>query len=126
MTIRSTTIIAVRKDGRTAVAGDGQVTMDTTIIKGGARKVRRIYHDQVVVGFAGAAANAQALSDIIESKLEESHGNLRRAVIEFAKKWRMDRTLRRLEALIIIADKEWLLVISGSGDVIEPDDGIAA
>lgn len=126
MTIRSTTIIAVRKDGRTAVAGDGQVTMDTTIIKGGARKVRRIYHDQVVVGFAGAAADAQALSDIIESKLEESHGNLRRAVIEFAKKWRMDRTLRRLEALIIIADKEWLLVISGSGDVIEPDDGIAA
>jgi len=126
MTIRSTTIIAVRKDGRTAVAGDGQVTMDTTIIKGGARKVRRIYHDQVVVGFAGAAADAQALSDIIESKLEESHGNLRRAVIEFATKWRMDRTLRRLEALIIIADKEWLLVISGSGDVIEPDDGIAA
>lgn len=126
MKVRSTTILAVRKDGKVAVAGDGQVTLDTTVLKAHARKVRRIYHDQVILGFAGSAADAQALSDRFESKLEESHGNLRRAVVEFAKEWRTDRMLRRLEALIIIADKEWLLVISGSGDIIEPDDEIAS
>lgn len=123
---RSTTILAVRRDGKVAVAGDGQVTLENTIIKGSARKVRRIYHDKVIVGFAGSAADAQALSDRFESKLEESHGNLRRAVIEFAKNWRTDRMLRRLEALVIVADKDWLLVLSGAGDVIEPDDEIAA
>ncbi len=126
MTFRSTTILAVRKDGAVAVGGDGQVTLDTTIFKGKARKVRRLYHDQVIVGFAGSSADAQALSDRFETKLEESHGNLRRAVVEFAKDWRTDRMLRRLEALIIVADKDWLLVISGAGDIIEPDDSIAA
>jgi ATP-dependent HslUV protease subunit HslV len=108
------------------MAGDGQVTMNDSIIKSRAKKVRRIYHDQVLVGFAGSAADAQALSDRFESKIEESHGNLRRAVIEFAKDWRTDRLLRRLEALVIVADKEWLLVLSGSGDIIEPDNSIAA
>ncbi len=109
-----------------AVAGDGQVTMNDSIIKARAKKVRRIYHDEVIVGFAGSAADAQALSDRFESKIEESHGNLRRAVIEFAKDWRTDRLLRRLEALMIVAGGEWLLVISGNGDIIEPDDSIAA
>jgi ATP-dependent HslUV protease subunit HslV len=123
---RSTTILAVRKDGHVAVAGDGQVTMNDSIIKARAKKVRRIYHDEVIVGFAGSAADAQALSDRFESKIEESHGNLRRAVIEFAKDWRTDRLLRRLEALMIVAGGEWLLVISGNGDIIEPDDSIAA
>ncbi len=126
MKTRSTTILAVRKDGHVAVAGDGQVTMNDSIIKARAKKVRRIYHDEVIVGFAGSAADAQALSDRFESKIEESHGNLRRAVIEFAKDWRTDRLLRRLEALMIVADREWLLVISGNGDIIEPDDSIAA
>jgi len=126
MKTRSTTILAVRKDGKVAVAGDGQVTLDSTIIKSGARKVRRVYHDSVVLGFAGSAGDAQTLSDRFEGKLEESHGNTRRAVIEFSKDWRSDRVLRRLEALMIVADKDWLLVISGSGDVIEPDDQIAA
>lgn len=126
MKTRSTTILAVRKDGQVAVAGDGQVTMNDSIIKARAKKVRRIYHDEVIVGFAGSAADAQALSDRFESKIEESHGNLRRAVIEFAKDWRTDRLLRRLEALMIVAGGEWLLVISGNGDIIEPDDSIAA
>ncbi len=126
MKTRSTTILAVRKDGHVAVAGDGQVTMNDSIIKARAKKVRRIYHDEVIVGFAGSAADAQALSDRFESKIEESHGNLRRAVIEFAKDWRTDRLLRRLEALMIVAGGEWLLVISGNGDIIEPDDSIAA
>ena len=126
MKTRSTTILAVRKDGHVAVAGDGQVTMNDSITKARAKKVRRIYHDEVIVGFAGSAADAQALSDRFESKIEESHGNLRRAVIEFAKDWRTDRLLRRLEALMIVAGGEWLLVISGNGDIIEPDDSIAA
>lgn len=126
MKFRSTTILGVRKGEGVAVGGDGQVTLDTTVIKGTARKVRRIYKDQVLMGFAGAAADAQALGDRFEAKLEEARGNLRRAVVEFAKDWRTDRVLRRLEALILVADKEFLLVISGSGDIIEPDDGIAA
>lgn len=109
-----------------AVAGDGQVTMNESIIKSRAKKVRRIYQDKVIIGFAGSAADAQALSDRFESKIEASHGNLRRAVIEFAKDWRTDRLLRRLEALVIVADSEWLLVLSGAGDIIEPDDDIAA
>lgn len=122
----STTVVGVRKDGKVAVGADGQVTLDNTVFKANARKVRRIYHDQVILGFAGAAADAQALGDRFEAKLEESHGNLRRAVVEFAKDWRTDRMLRRLEAMVVVADRDWLLVLSGAGDIIEPDDGIAA
>lgn len=123
---RSTTILGVKKDGKVALGGDGQVTVDKTIMKHTARKVRRMHHDQVVVGFAGSAADAQALSDRFESKLDEAHGNLMKAVVEFAKDWRTDRVLRRLEALLIVSDGKSLLVLSGNGDIIEPDDGIAA
>jgi len=126
MEIRGTTIIAVRKDGKVAIAGDGQVTFDNVIMKHGARKIRRLYQDKILMGFAGSVADAQTLASKFESKVEESHGNLRRAVIEFAKDWRTDRILRRLEALMVVADAEYLLVISGNGEVIEPDDGIAA
>jgi ATP-dependent HslUV protease subunit HslV len=124
--MHGTTIVAVKRDGKIAVGGDGQVTMENTIMKGTARKVRRIYHDKVVVGFAGAVADAQTLMDKFEVKLEESHGNTRRALVEFAKEWRTDRILRRLEALMIVADPEYLMVLSGSGEVIEPDEGVAA
>jgi ATP-dependent HslUV protease subunit HslV len=124
--MRGTTIVAVKRDGKVAVGGDGQVTIENTIMKQTAKKVRRIYHDKVVVGFAGSVADSQALSDKFESKLEESHGNLRRALIEFAKEWRTDRVLRRLEALMIVADPQYLMVLSGNGEVIEPDEGIAA
>ncbi|MDR0435005.1 MAG: ATP-dependent protease subunit HslV [Gracilibacteraceae bacterium] len=124
---RGTTIIAVKKDGRTAVGGDGQVTLGQAVImKNNARKVRRLYHDQVAVGFAGSVADAFTLFDKFESKLEEHHGNLTRSAVELAKEWRTDRMLRHLEALLIAADRESLLVISGSGEVIEPDDGAAA
>ena len=124
--IRSTTILGVLKDGRVAVAGDGQVTLDKTVIKSSARKVRRMYQDKVIAGFAGSAADAQALADRFESKLEAAGGNLKRAVIDFAKEWRSDRVLRRFEALMIVANNEYLLVVSGDGNVIEPEDGIAA
>jgi len=124
--IHGTTICAVKKDGKIAIAGDGQVTFENTIMKSQARKVRRLYDDKVLMGFAGSVADAQALSDKFESKLREAHGNLKRAVIEFAKEWRTDRILRRLEALMIIGNEEYLLVLSGSGEVIEPDEGIAA
>jgi ATP-dependent HslUV protease subunit HslV len=124
--IRGTTIIAVRKDGKVAIAGDGQVTIENVVMKHGARKIRRLYQDKILMGFAGSVADAQTLAGKFESKVEESHGNLRRAVIEFAKDWRTDRILRRLEALMIVADTEYLLVLSGNGEVIEPDDGIAA
>ncbi|MEN6520888.1 MAG: ATP-dependent protease subunit HslV [Armatimonadota bacterium] len=124
--MHGTTIVAVKKDGKVAVGGDGQVTLENTIMKQSARKVRRIYQDKVVVGFAGSVADAQALTDKFESKLQESHGNLRRALIEFAKEWRTDRVLRRLEAIMIVADPQYLLVISGNGEVLEPDDDIAA
>lgn len=126
MQMHGTTIVAVKKDGKVAVGGDGQVTLENTIMKQSARKVRRIYQDKVVVGFAGSVADAQALTDKFESKLQESHGNLRRALIEFAKEWRTDRVLRRLEAIMIVADPQYLLVISGNGEVLEPDDDIAA
>lgn len=126
MQMHGTTIVAVKKDGKVAVGGDGQVTLENTIMKQSAKKVRRIYQDKVVVGFAGSVADAQALTDKFESKLQESHGNLRRALIEFAKEWRTDRVLRRLEALMILADPQYLLVISGNGEVLEPDDGVAA
>lgn len=124
--MHGTTICAVKKDGKVAIAGDGQVTLENTIMKAHARKVRRLYDDKILMGFAGSVADAQALSDKFESKLKEAHGNLKRAVIEFAKEWRTDRILRRLEALMIVGNEEYLLVLSGSGEVIEPDEGIAA
>lgn len=126
MTAYATTIVAVKKDGRVAIAGDGQVTIENQIMKAGAKKVRRMHEGKVLAGIAGSVADAYALSDKFEAKLDESHGNILRAVREFAKEWRTDRVLRRLEALMIVADKEHLLVISGSGEVIEPDDGVAA
>jgi len=123
----ATTIIAVKKDGKVAVAGDGQVTFaQNTIIKKGAKKIRRLYKDRVVAGFAGAVADAFTLFEKFEEKLEEYNGNLQRAAVELAKDWRTDRVLRRLEALLIVATREDLLIISGSGEVIEPDDGVAA
>jgi len=126
MEMHATTICAVKKDGKIAIAGDGQVTLENTIMKATARKVRRIYDDKILMGFAGSVADAQALSDKFESKVKEAHGNLKRAVIEFAKEWRTDRILRRLEALMIVGNEEYLLVLSGNGEVIEPDEGIAA
>ncbi len=127
MELRGTTIVAMRKDGHTAIAGDGQVTMgQSTIMKHGARKVRRIYHDQVITGFAGSVADAFTLFDKFEGRLEEYRGNLERAAVELAKEWRTDKYLRQLEALLIVANQDKLLVISGNGEVIEPDDNIAA
>jgi ATP-dependent HslUV protease subunit HslV len=122
--IRSTTILAVRHKGRVVVAGDGQVSFGETVMKHTARKVRRMWNDRVVAGFAGAAADAFALFTKFEAKLEEFSGNLPRAAVELAKDWRTDRALRRLEALLVVVDKEHTLVISGTGDVIEPDDGV--
>ena len=126
MNIHGTTILAVQKDGKTAVAGDGQVTVDNTVMKHGARKVRRLYQDRVLAGFAGAAGDALALFERFESKLDEAAGNLPRAAYELVKDWRTDRSLRQLQALLLVADKEHLLLISGNGDLIEPDDGMAA
>lgn len=126
MKVRSTTVIAVRHKGEVAVAGDGQVTMGNTIMKHEARKVRRLYNDKVITGFAGATADAFALFDKLEQKLEQFDGNLMRAAVEFAKDWRTDKMLRRLEALLIAVDKDHSLLLSGTGDVIEPDDGILA
>jgi len=122
--LRSTTILAVRHKGRVVIAGDGQVSFGETVMKHTARKVRRMYNDRVIAGFAGSAADAFALFARFEAKLEEHSGNLPRAAVEMAKDWRTDRVLRRLEALMVVADKEHSLVISGTGDVIEPDDGI--
>lgn len=123
---QATTIVAVKHKGSVALAGDGQVTMGNTIMKHGAKKVRRIHNNQVLAGFAGAAADAFTLFEKFEGKLEEFHGNLKRAAVELAKEWRTDKMLRKLEALLLVADKETLLVISGTGDVIEPDKGISA
>jgi ATP-dependent HslUV protease subunit HslV len=124
--IRSTTILAVRRDGKAVVAGDGQVTMGDTVMKSGARKVRRLYNDKVVSGFAGASADAFALFQRFEAKLEQFHGQLNRAAVELAKDWRTDKMMRNLEALLVVSDSQSTLVISGNGDVIEPDDGIVA
>ncbi|MBM4325029.1 MAG: ATP-dependent protease subunit HslV [Deltaproteobacteria bacterium] len=124
--IKSTTILCVRHKGRVVMAGDGQVSLGQTVMKHKARKVRRIYQDKVLAGFAGATADAFTLFAKFEEKLEQYNGNLLRAAVELAKDWRTDRILRRLEALLIIADKEHSLVISGNGDVIEPDDGVTA
>ncbi len=124
--IHSTTIICIRHKGKLAVAGDGQVTLDQTVLKQKANKIRTLYNGKVLTGFAGATSDAFALFSRFEAKLEEYHGNLSRAAIELAKEWRMDRALRRLEALMIVADEEKSFLISGTGDVVEPDDGIIA
>jgi ATP-dependent HslUV protease subunit HslV len=123
---RSTTIVAVRKGGEVAMAGDGQVSLGETIMKGGARKVRRIAEGKVVAGFAGASADAFTLLDRFEAKLKAHRGSLPRAAVELAKDWRTDRYLRRLEAMLIVMDAEATLLISGTGDVIEPDEGVVA
>jgi len=125
--IRSTTILTVRRDNHVVVAGDGQVSLGQTIVKAGAKKVRRL-GDQgnAIAGFAGSAADGMALFEKLDGKLREQRGNLRRAAVELAKDWRSDRILRRLEAMIIVADREGTYMLSGSGDIIEPDDGIAA
>lgn len=123
----ATTIVAVRHNGATAIAGDGQVTFgQNTIMKHNAKKVRRLYHGKVLAGFAGSVADAFTLFTKFEQKLEEYNGNMMRAAVELAKDWRMDRVLRRLEALLIVTDAEHLLIISGNGEVIEPDDGVTA
>jgi len=124
--MRSTTICAVLRDGHLAIAGDGQVTFDKTVMKHKARKVRRIGDGKVLAGFAGSAADGITLLDKFESKLSEFRGNLTRAAVELAKEWRTDRYLRRLEALLIVGDTEHLFVLSGTGDVVEPDDNVAA
>lgn len=122
--IRSTTVLLVRRDGEIAMAGDGQVTLGETIIKGNARKVRRIFEDKVLVGFAGATADAFSLLSKFETKLEQYQGQLERAAIELSKDWRTDKYLRHLEALLIVADKKDAFLISGKGDVISSDDGL--
>ena len=124
--IHGTTILAVRRDGRTAIAGDGQVTVGATVMKHNAKKVRKMYNDKILAGFAGATADAFTLFEKFEAKLEQYHGNLTRAAVELAKDWRTDKVLRRLEALMIVADKERSFILSGNGDVIEPENGIAA
>lgn len=125
--LKGTTIIAVQRDGKLAVAGDGQVTQgEHTIMKGTAVKVRRIYHGRVITGFAGSVADAFSLSERFEAKLEKHAGNLQRAAVELAKDWRSDKIMRKLEAMLIVADQTGMLVLSGSGEVIEPDHGIVA
>ncbi len=123
-TVHATTVVAVRHRGTVAVGGDGQVTLGQTVVKGSARKVRKLHHGRVLAGFAGTAADAFTLFARFEAKLEEHRGNLTRAAVELAKEWRMDRALRRLEALLAVADAEASLIVSGTGDVIEPDDGL--
>ena len=123
----STTIFAVKKNGQSAMAGDGQVTFgQNMVMKNGAKKVRRLYRGEVVAGFAGSVADAFTLFEKFESKLEEFHGNLQRAAVELAKEWRMNKMMRNLEAMLIVMNKEHLLLVSGNGEVIEPDDGVLA
>ena len=124
MKTRATTILSVRKHGKVVIAGDGQVSLGETIVKGSARKVRRMNEGKVIGGFAGSAADGIALFDRLEGKLREYGGNLTRAAVELAKDWRTDRVLRRLEAMIIVADDKQTYLLSGNGDVIEPDDGV--
>ncbi|MBE5816437.1 MAG: ATP-dependent protease subunit HslV [Clostridiales bacterium] len=127
MDIKGTTILAVRKNGVGAIGGDGQVTMGQSVVmKHGARKVRRIFNDKVLVGFAGSVADAFALTEKFEAKLQQFSGNLQRAAVELAREWRMDKAMRQLEAMLIALDDNNLLIISGTGEVIEPDDNIAA
>ena len=122
----ATTILGVRKDGKAAIAGDGQVTLGNTIMKAHARKIRKVYNESILTGFAGAAADAFTLFEKFEAKLEQYSGNLYRSAVELAKEWRTDKYLRRLEALLAIMNREHALIISGTGDVIEPDDNIVA
>src|SRR5208337_2844206 len=124
--IRSTTVLCVRRDNKVVMAGDGQVTLGESIIKHGAKKIRRLYQDKILAGFAGSTADAFTLFSRFEAKLEQYHGNLGRAAVELAKDWRTDKFLRHLEALLIVTDKETTFLLSGQGDVIEPDTGIAA
>jgi ATP-dependent HslUV protease subunit HslV len=124
--IRSTTILAVRHRDRSVLAGDGQVTLGSTVVKQSARKIRRLYNDRILAGFAGSAADSFALFSRFESKLEQYRGNLERSAVELAKDWRSDRLLRRLEAMLIVLDRSAMFLLSGNGDLIEPDDGIAA
>ena len=121
-----TTILSVRRNNKIAIGGDGQVTMGSTIVKSNARKIRRLHHDQIVAGFAGATADAFTLFELFESKLEKHQGNLMRSAVELAKDWRTDKILRRLEALLAVADKRSSLILSGNGDVIEPEEDIIA
>src|SRR5437763_44374 len=124
--IRSTTVICVRRDGKVVMAADGQVTLGHEVIKSSAKKLRRLYNDKIIAGFAGSTADAFALFSRFDSQLEPVNGNLPRSVVELAKEWRTDRVLRHLEALLLVADKTNTYVVSGNGDVIEPDEGIAA
>ena len=124
--VRSTTVLLVRRNGRVALAGDGQVTMGETVMKSGAKKVRRLYNDKILAGFAGATGDAFSLLTRFEAKLEQYHGNLERAAIELSKEWRTDKILRHLEALLIVADEKSSFLLSGNGDVIAPDDGVLA
>lgn len=124
--IRATTILAVRRDNITVMGGDGQVTLGASVIKHTAKKIRRLYKDSVLVGFAGSAADGLALMERLEAKLEEFRGNLLRACVELAKDWRMDRSLRRLEALLLVTDRDHMYLLSGNGDVIEPDEPVLA
>ncbi|HVP57295.1 MAG TPA: ATP-dependent protease subunit HslV [bacterium] len=124
--IRSTTIIGVRRDGKVAMGGDGQVSLGETVMKERARKIRMIYNDTIITGFAGASADALALFEKFESRIEQYKGNLTRAVVELAKEWRTDKILRRLEALLAVMDKEHSFIVAGTGEIIEPDDGIVA
>ena len=124
--IRSTTILCVRRNGKVVLAGDGQVTMGSEVLKGGARKLRRLYNGKIISGFAGSTADAFALFARFEAKLEQHSGNLPRSVVELAKEWRTDRMLRHLEALLLVADAQDMYIVSGTGDVIEPDSPIAA
>lgn len=121
-----TTILALRHQGKVVIAGDGQVTMGQTVMKHRAKKIRRLYHDQILTGFAGATADALTLFERLEAKLEQFNGNLTRAAVEMAKDWRTDKILRRLEALLLAADKDHILILSGTGDVMEPDNEVAA
>lgn len=121
-----TTILCVQKDGETVIAGDGQVTLGHSVVKGTARKVRRLYKDKVAAGFAGGTADAFTLFERFEKQLERFSGDLMRAAVELAKDWRLDRSLRRLEAMMIVADREKVLILSGMGDVMEPDEGVAS
>ncbi|MBM9575639.1 ATP-dependent protease subunit HslV [Leptospira sp. 201903070] len=124
--IRSTTILCVRKNGKVAIGGDGQVSMGNTVMKQSAKKVRRLYDGKILSGFAGSAADAFTLFELFEKKVQEFGGSLSRSAVELAREWRMDRMLRRLEALLIVADKDESFLISGTGDVISPDEGVIA
>lgn len=126
MTMHGTTIIGIHRNGKTAICGDGQVTMGDAIVKGKAQKIRKIYEGKVIVGFAGATADAFSLLERFEEKLKTNKGNLKKAAIELAKDWRQDKILRRLEAMLIAGDKDSILLINGAGDVLEPDDNIIA